>query len=776
MSVAYNQRTLPLSLNSSNTISQNISLAYDFTGVGALAEGAPYSYTGATAPTLVKSGSIPSVTLNGIPGRQVGYGAQYVYQSASDFGFQFGTGDFTVAVFLSTGATLPTTSGSLQLLRIDNGGSTPLIEISVTENPSTGWYSAFTLSGGIGAGQTPIYYGTSKSVVFWIRRLGGQVTTWTQEVGSVTTPTLRNAAVTSSVVFDSTSAQRLWAGLNTAGHALDIVTNNITVWKRGLSDIEIRDASRDFWALNTNTGVADSIAITSPATGQVLPSTTTLSGTYVGTTPTGIEAQFGAGAWTALTGFAASNGTWSGSVALPVGGPSPLRVRETNNTATVSPDITNITVQNNSIAFTVPSTTTNGAVNYRLFQRDASNQAQVRITGSYTGTPTSIEYAWNGGAWASLVASPTGGTFDATVTLQGPGQGALTVRFSNDTSVSASLTAVGVGDIYLAAGQSNHQGQAAFTPAIAPSTHPQWKAIEFSKQHVWRENTESTGNVFDDGTSSVYAAYSTGGPASGSYFGALATVAMASGVPIAVIPCAKGSTNLDNWTTANPSGGTLYGALLLTAQKIGEHKAVLWWQGEAEANGAGDATQWATKMSTIMSDWATAGQTSKWLLINPCIVAMGGASASVVRAQIASMSSNANVIGVIDLDYPSPAYAALHYATTVECNTIANRIGAALGYAPPEVSLSPSFVFPTAYSASVIADAIVASTNMWDEVIEGPFTARDLMKAMAAVLLAKNSGMDTNTPVFRNLTDDANRVTSTTDANGNRLTVTINRG
>ena len=123
-----------------------------------------------------------------------------------------------IKLFLSTGATLPTTSGSLQLLRIDNGGSTPLIEISVIENPSTGWYSSFTYTGGVGTGQTPIYYGTSKSVIFWIRRLGGQVTTWTQEVGSVTTPTLRNAAVTSSASFDSTSAQRLWAGLNMAAN------------------------------------------------------------------------------------------------------------------------------------------------------------------------------------------------------------------------------------------------------------------------------------------------------------------------------------------------------------------------------------------------------------------------------------------------------------------------------------------------------------------------------------------------------------------------------
>lgn len=88
------------------------------------------------------------------------------------------------------------------------------------------------------------------------------------------------------------------------------------------------------------------------------------------------------------------------------------------------------------------------------------------------------------------------------------------------------------------------------------------------------------------------------------------------------------------------------------------------------------------------------------------------------------------------------------------------------------VLLAPNFTTTHNFTNTLT----VLTASMWDEVIEGPFTARDLMKAMAAVLLAKNSGMDTNTPVFRNLTDDANRVTSTTDANGNRLTVTINRG
>ena len=71
MTVAYNQRTTPLSANSANAAwSDNVTVAYDFTGHDpAHADGTPWVFSGATSPTLGKDGSLALTTLNGEPCR-----------------------------------------------------------------------------------------------------------------------------------------------------------------------------------------------------------------------------------------------------------------------------------------------------------------------------------------------------------------------------------------------------------------------------------------------------------------------------------------------------------------------------------------------------------------------------------------------------------------------------------------------------------------------------------------------------------------------------------
>lgn len=68
--------------------------------------------------------------------------------------------------------------------------------------------------------------------------------------------------------------------------------------------------------------------------------------------------------------------------------------------------------------------------------------------------------------------------------------------------------------------------------------------------------------------------------------------------------------------------------------------------------------------------------------------------------------------------------------------------------------------------ASAIGDAA------WDEVIEGTLTARQMLRAMAGVLAGKVSGGGTTNPVFRNMSDTKDVVSSTVDASGNRTAQT----
>ena len=66
-----------------------------------------------------------------------------------------------------------------------------------------------------------------------------------------------------------------------------------------------------------------------------------------------------------------------------------------------------------------------------------------------------------------------------------------------------------------------------------------------------------------------------------------------------------------------------------------------------------------------------------------------------------------------------------------------------------------------------IPNDVVTST------IEGLYTFRDLMRLMSAAILGKASGLDTGSPVFRDVNDTTDRVIGTTDADGNRSAVTL---
>jgi hypothetical protein len=63
--------------------------------------------------------------------------------------------------------------------------------------------------------------------------------------------------------------------------------------------------------------------------------------------------------------------------------------------------------------------------------------------------------------------------------------------------------------------------------------------------------------------------------------------------------------------------------------------------------------------------------------------------------------------------------------------------------------------------------------SIWDEVMEGSFTARQYMRGFAAAMLAILSGAATTTVVIRDTGDTKDRVTATVDANGNRSAVTL---
>lgn len=57
--------------------------------------------------------------------------------------------------------------------------------------------------------------------------------------------------------------------------------------------------------------------------------------------------------------------------------------------------------------------------------------------------------------------------------------------------------------------------------------------------------------------------------------------------------------------------------------------------------------------------------------------------------------------------------------------------------------------------------------------VEAGWTTEELLRVFAAVLAGKVSGAGTGTEVFRDINDTKNRVTATTDSNGNRTNITL---
>lgn len=90
----------------------------------------------------------------------------------------------------------------------------------------------------------------------------------------------------------------------------------------------------------------------------------------------------------------------------------------------------------------------------------------IPVSGQYThdGTaPTAIEARFNGGTWATVDASPAAGQFNGTLASQGAARGTLEARFTNVTAVTDSVANVGIGEVSIAAGQSNISGRGTST-------------------------------------------------------------------------------------------------------------------------------------------------------------------------------------------------------------------------------------------------------------------------------------------------------------------------
>jgi hypothetical protein len=230
-------------------------------------------------------------------------------------------------------------------------------------------------------------------------------------------------------------------------------------------------------------------------------------------------------------------------------------------------------------AFASPSILIGSPRPYQLVQRGGDSRASIIVTGRRVGFKGPLEIRWGRGAWSTAHCAGDG-SFRLRLAPRPAGQATLAVRGALRHDVQVDVDHVGIGDIYVVAGQSNASGRGS-----SPSRyrHATLRATLFGNDDQWKDlvdPTDSPVGQVDPVSKDVFAA--------GSVWPLLATELMAAeDVPVAFVPCAREGTTISMWQrngAAPFSPRTLYGSMMRRVRAVGGRvRAVLFWQGEADA-------------------------------------------------------------------------------------------------------------------------------------------------------------------------------------------------
>lgn len=223
----------------------------------------------------------------------------------------------------------------------------------------------------------------------------------------------------------------------------------------------------------------------------------------------------------------------------------------------------------------------------------------------FSWTPIS---AVSSGAWEGrLERIPAGGPYR--IELRARGVSAADVGV-------VSVDSVLVGDLWVLAGQSNMHGRGELAGAEAPDEH----VHNFDLADRWSVAVEPVGDSLEAIDPAHWAAHDaqerprpytpeevftarqdrTRGASSAMTFAK--RMAATTGVPIGLIPCARGATSLEKWSPAGKAAGpvSLYGSMLQRCMAVGGRiRGVLWYQGESDAI-EGNATGYGARFQDFI--------------------------------------------------------------------------------------------------------------------------------------------------------------------------------
>jgi len=213
---------------------------------------------------------------------------------------------------------------------------------------------------------------------------------------------------------------------------------------------------------------------------------------------------------------------------------------------------------------------------YKIFQRDSVGNHALSLRGTITGPCSAVEASFAGRAYTVIDSDP-GARFAGSLTSS-TGQGAITVRCTNNRGLTASVANIGIGDVYVVAGQSNAEGHGIHAQSYTTiAGNSAVRPTVFTEADQWKLDNDLTDIHSDVG--SVW-------PIVGGY------VVANESVPVAFITTALGGTKLVSPTQWQPGGAVCatlgvncYDNMVRQVADAGVNgvKAVLWFQGEGDA-------------------------------------------------------------------------------------------------------------------------------------------------------------------------------------------------